>query len=158
MCIRRWTAPWRSRRCPTERSWSAPTALRPRRSPWRWRRSSLNGSADGWYVAAVLTDTGQLALHDPDSSGTDASADFLAPRKARVHVQARRLAPGLPHAQHIHFGEQARNECPVAADAGPDHQLTTSDGAPAYGPVVTSLTTRGDTTPAGIGRFSSTRL
>lgn len=79
-----------------------------------------------------------------------ASVDFTAPRKARVHVHARRLAPGLPHAQHIHFGAKARNECPVAADAGDDRQLTTSDGAPAYGPVVTSLTTRGDTSPDSV--------
>jgi hypothetical protein len=90
-----------------------------------------------------------LPLNSSGAFGS-ASADFFAPRKARVHLHARRLAPGLPHAQHIHFGQQARNECPVAADAGPDHQLTTSDGAPAYGPVVTSLTTRGDTSPESV--------
>ena len=67
-----------------------------------------------------------------------------------VHVTADGLAPGLPHAQHIHFGRTARNECPTAFDAGHDHQLTTTDGADAYGPVRTSLTTSGDTSPDSV--------
>lgn len=104
--------------------------------------------------------SGKLLPLNTSGAFGSARAEFTAPRKARVHVHARRLAPGLPHAQHIHFGEQARNECPVAADAGADHRLTTTDGAPAYGPVVTSLTTRGDTSPdsvLAVDRFPAER-
>lgn len=72
-------------------------------------------------------------------------------RRLHVKVKARRLAPNLPHAQHIHFGAQARHECPtVADDSNGDFRLTTSEGAPAYGPVRVSLTTRGDTSAASV--------
>jgi hypothetical protein len=52
-----------------------------------------------------------------------------------------------PHAQHIHFGEEARHECPTMDEAGDDDKLDTTEGAPAYGPVAVSLTTEGDTSP-----------
>ena len=71
-------------------------------------------------------------------------------RTLNVTVRAHGLAPDLPHAQHIHYGEQARNECPTAADAGSDFRLTTVEGVPAYGPVAVSLTTRGDTSPDSV--------
>jgi hypothetical protein len=83
-----------------------------------------------------------------NSSGAYGSAKVdLDGKRAEIRVRANRLAANLPHAQHIHFGAQARNECPSAADAGRDHRLDTTDGAPAYGPVKTSLTTGGDTSP-----------
>lgn len=70
-------------------------------------------------------------------------------RRLDVEIDVRGLAPNLPHAQHIHFGAQARHECPtVADDTNGDFRLTTSEGAPAYGPIRVSLTTRGDTSPA----------
>lgn len=71
-------------------------------------------------------------------------------RDLDVKVRAHGLAPDLPHAQHIHYGEQARNECPTAADAGDDFRLTTVEGVPAYGPVAVSLTTKGDTSPDSV--------
>ena len=72
-------------------------------------------------------------------------------RKLHVDVHAHGLVKGMPHAQHIHFGAQARHECPTAPDdANGDHQLTTTDGAPAYGPVRISLTTEGDTSAASV--------
>jgi hypothetical protein len=78
-------------------------------------------------------------------------------RKLRVTYDARKLAPGLPHAAHIHYGPQARHECPtVAVDRNHDFRLNVAEGAPRYGPVAKSLTTRGDTSPASIvavGRF-----
>lgn len=88
-----------------------------------------------------------LPLNNSGASGR-AKVSFDTRRAGIVHVNARGLAPGLPHAQHIHFGRKARNECPTAFDAGHDHQLTTSDGAGAYGPVRRSLTTSGDMSPA----------
>ena len=69
----------------------------------------------------------------------------------RFKVKARGLTPDAPHAQHIHYGEQARNECPgLDLDTNGDGRLNTLEGVPAYGPVVVSLTTRGDTTPASL--------
>lgn len=69
-------------------------------------------------------------------------------RNLEVSVHARRLLKGMPHAQHIHFGQQARNECPsVRDDDNSDHRLNTVEGTPAYGPVRVSLTKRGDTSP-----------
>jgi len=66
-----------------------------------------------------------------------------------VSVRARRLTPAGPHAQHIHFGRQARNECPTFRDdAAGDFRLNVADGVPAYGPIAVSLTTRGDASAA----------
>lgn len=72
-------------------------------------------------------------------------------RTLDVTVRAHGLAPDLPHAQHIHYGEQARHECPTAADdSNGDFRLTTVEGVPAYGPVAVSLTTSGDTSPDSV--------
>lgn len=67
-------------------------------------------------------------------------------RDLDITVKARGLLKGMPHAQHIHFGKRAANECPtVALDSNSDHRLNTAEGVPAYGPVRVSLTTRGNT-------------
>lgn len=69
-------------------------------------------------------------------------------RRLSVSVDAYRLLKGMPHAQHIHFGATARQECPsVRDDTNVDYRLTTAEGQPAYGPVKVSLTTKGDTSP-----------
>ncbi len=72
-----------------------------------------------------------------------------------IAVNATGLAPDAAHAIHIHFGEDARHECPTMAEAtnvrsatDPKPRLSTADGLPAYGDIVVSLTTTGDTTPA----------
>ena len=74
-----------------------------------------------------------------------------------IGIRARGLTPNAPHAQHIHYGEQAMNECPtLALDSNGDGRLNTVEGVPAYGPVVVSLNTSGDTTPASfldVSRF-----
>lgn len=81
-----------------------------------------------------------------NNSGVQGSAEAVVTgRRVVVDVDARKVVKGMPHAQHIHFGAAARNECPTAADAGKDRRLTTTDGAPAYGPIRVSLTTKGDT-------------
>jgi hypothetical protein len=68
---------------------------------------------------------------------------------AEVRISAYGLAPNLPHAEHIHFGVEARHECPtVKDDTNLDFRLNTTEGLPAYGPIKKSLTTRGDTSPA----------
>jgi len=68
------------------------------------------------------------------------------------------LADG-PHAAHIHFGADARHECPSAADeTDADGRLSTTEGIPAYGAVRVSLTKTGDTSPksgVAVDRFAS---
>jgi hypothetical protein len=66
-----------------------------------------------------------------------------------VSYRATGLLAGAPHAVHIHYGAQARHECPnLYDDTNGDLRLTTLEGVPAYGPVAVSLTTKGDTSPA----------
>lgn len=52
-----------------------------------------------------------------------------------------------PHVQHIHIG--ARGECPSpSADANGDGIVDTVEGGAAYGEIGTTLSTKGDTSPA----------
>jgi len=82
-------------------------------------------------------------------------------------LAAQGLLDAAPHAAHIHFGQDARHECPTAADnnaaplqgeTNPHEHFTTTEGAPAYGPIVVSLTKSGDTSPASglaVDRFAA---
>ena len=70
---------------------------------------------------------------------------------SEIEVYAWGLLPDQPHAAHIHFGEQARHECPgLEDDTDGDGHLNTTEGAPAYGPVQVSLTTKGDMSAASV--------
>lgn len=52
-----------------------------------------------------------------------------------------------PHVQHIHGG--AQGVCPApGADANGDGVISTTEGNPSYGEIVTTLSTKGDTSPA----------
>lgn len=52
-----------------------------------------------------------------------------------------------PHVQHIHIG--AKGVCPTAAaDKSGDGVINTTEGAPSYGGIGTTLSTTGDTSPA----------
>lgn len=63
-----------------------------------------------------------------------------------VTMAASGLLPDNPHAAHIHFGVDARHECPTAGDdADGSGTINTTDGDPAYGPIMVSLTKTGDT-------------
>ena len=76
-----------------------------------------------------------------------------------VTMAASGLLADSPHAAHIHFGAEARHECPAAADdAKDDGTLNTTEGGPAYGAIVVSLTKTGDTSPASglaVDRFDT---
>ena len=76
-----------------------------------------------------------------------------------VTMAANGLLPDNPHAAHIHFGAEARHECPVLSDdKNGDGHLNTTEGGPAYGDIVVSLTKTGDTSPKSglaIDRFST---
>ena len=87
-------------------------------------------------------------LNNSGASGT-ATATVRNQRIQHIDVHAHGLTPDAPHAQHIHYGEQAMNECPgLDLDSNMDGRINTVEGVPAYGPVVVSLNTIGDTTPA----------
>jgi len=52
----------------------------------------------------------------------------------------------FPHVQHIHINGQGT--CPTAsADTNKDGALSTVEGQPSYGPIGTTLSTKGDTSP-----------
>jgi len=51
-----------------------------------------------------------------------------------------------PHVQHIHIN--GKGQCPTtAADKNGDGVVSTTEGAPAYGPIGTTLSKSGDTSP-----------
>ena len=96
-------------------------------------------------------DVKHARLNALNSSGVSGHAKVRSShRKLQIDVKAHGLARNLPHAQHVHYGEQARNECPTVGkdDANGDFRLTTAEGLPAYGDIAVSLTKRGDTSPA----------
>ncbi len=104
------------------------------------------------------------SLQELNDSGASGSASAVVRNKLirSFEVSAHGLSPEAPHAMHIHYGDDARNECPTmemdAASTRTDGtpRLSTADGLPAYGPIVVSLTTTGDTTPASalaVSRF-----
>ena len=87
-------------------------------------------------------------LNTLNNSGAFGSAEVTARhRHLDVDVDVRRVLPDMPHAMHIHFGKKARHECPTVAqdDNNGDFRIETVEGAPAYGPVRVSFTTRGPT-------------
>ncbi len=82
-----------------------------------------------------------------DSGATGKVQMQLRGNELTIRIKARGLLPNTPHAQHIH-GE-GNSECPtMKADVNRDGVLNTLEGLPFYGPIVTSLTVKGDTSPA----------
>ena len=89
----------------------------------------------------------RAVLHSLNDSGVRGTA---AVRVGTTHINAMvnvtGTTPGQPHAQHIHFGAQARHECPsFRDDADRNFRLNVAEGVPAYGPIAVSLTTTGNT-------------
>jgi hypothetical protein len=99
-------------------------------------------AADGNTMATLRP----VVLNGVKGSGT--AMVTVNGNRIDVTMAANGLLPDAPHAAHIHFGADARNECPVAGDdAKADGTINTTDGGPAYGPIVVSLTKTGDTSP-----------
>ena len=89
------------------------------------------------HVAPGATGTFSLSL-----SGSDATITEHVTGLAAVFNNA-----PYPHVQHIHIN--GMGQCPTpAADTNGDGVISTTEGQPAYGPIGTSLTTTGDTSPA----------
>lgn len=112
----------------------------------------------------LVADLGRIA-HDEDADGgSDARGTVrmsLLNRRLTVSMDVFNAAPNLPHAQHIHGFTTPGDVgmCPEAdaRDATDDDGLiSTLEGAPAYGGILLSLTTEGDSTPdsaLAVGRF-----
>jgi hypothetical protein len=101
----------------------------------------------------------EAELNPLNRSGADGHAILKkeGDRRLQAKIFTTDMAPNLPHAQHIHGFKKAVSECPtLARHSGRDNLITTVEGVPAYGPIQTSLTTRGDTSPASglaVSRF-----
>jgi hypothetical protein len=81
-----------------------------------------------------------------DSGATGRAMLRLRGDQLTIRIKARGLLPNSVHAQHIH-GE-GNSECPPMSAAGSDGVLNVLEGAPFYGPIVSSLTVRGSTAPS----------
>ena len=99
--------------------------------------------------AAFAQDMFQADLAPLNNSGASGTASLaLEGDQLTTDIASEGLAPGLPHAQHIHGLEQAMSECPtILNDQNGDNLVNTTEGEPSYGPILTSLTTEGDTSP-----------
>lgn len=101
--------------------------------------------------AAAATGTVQADLQPVAGNGVDGSGTAMVTidgTMLTVDMGATGLLADQPHAAHIHFGADARHECPAASDdTDGDGHLTTTEGGPAYGEIVVSLTKTGDTSP-----------
>ncbi len=101
----------------------------------------------------------EAELNPLNRSGADGHAILKkeGDRRLQTRIFTTDMAPNLPHAQHIHGFKKAVSECPtLARNSGRDNLITTVEGVPAYGPIQTSLTTKGDTSPASglaVSRF-----
>ena len=101
----------------------------------------------GTALAASTANANLSAVPLNGSGGSGTAVVTITDGTLEFNLAASGLADG-PHAAHIHFGADARHECPVASDdADADKRLSTSEGGPAYGPIVVSLTKTGDTSP-----------
>ena len=99
--------------------------------------------------AAFAQDMFPADLAPLNNSGARGTANLaLEGDQLTTDIASEGLAPNLPHAQHIHGLEQAMSECPtILNDQNGDNLINTTEGEPSYGPILTSLTTEGDTSP-----------
>lgn len=106
-----------------------------------------------------LTDVQPASVPNSRASGS-VRIKTLPNGKVQVKVDAYGLMPGVPHAMHLHGvdGPATDQGCPgPSADANGDGHVTTVEGLPFYGGILTSLTTTGDVSPASalaLGRFA----
>lgn len=99
--------------------------------------------ADGSYQTTLdaLNGSSGSGMATISVSGTQATIDVSWSGLPETFMDA-----PYPHVQHIHIG--AKGECPTpAADANGDGIVDTVEGQPSYGPIGTTLSTKGDTSP-----------
>lgn len=116
----------------------------------------LVGAGTAWADGGATANLTPVVVNGSNGSGT--AMVTVKGNTIEFTVAASGLADG-PHAAHIHFGASARHECPAVSDEkDTDGRLSTTEGGPAYGPVVVSLTKTGDTSPAStlaVSRYAS---
>lgn len=101
------------------------------------------GAGTAWADGSASANLTPVVANGSDGSGT--AMVTVTGNTLEFTLAAQDLADG-PHAAHIHFAAEARHECPVSGDdADGDARLSTTEGGPAYGPIVVSLTKTGDT-------------
>jgi hypothetical protein len=114
------------------------------------------GAGVAWADGTANANLSPVVLNGSQGSGT--AMVTVTGTAIEFSLAASGLADG-PHAAHIHFGDEARHECPTEADnTEDDSRLSTSEGGPAYGPIVVSLTRTGDTSPESglaVDRYAS---
>jgi hypothetical protein len=99
--------------------------------------------------AATLTPIPHNTTADGGSNVTGNVSLKVDGTKVHVNIHVRGLTPDLPHAMHIHGILGDPNVCPPAtADTSGDGLISLEEGAPFYGPIDTSFTTSGDTSPS----------
>ncbi len=107
--------------------------------------------------ASVQADLQPVAGNGVKGSGT--AIVTVDGTKLTVNMAAKGLLADNPHAAHIHFGAAARHECPALTDdTNADGHLDTTEGGPAHGDIVVSLTKTGDTSPTSalsVDRFDT---
>lgn len=104
--------------------------------------SMNNNQGRSQQFQAVLTPQNGTSAYGVATASVDSSG------MGHFHIRVNNLL-NAPHAQHVHFGVTAAHECPATtADANQDGVVDTTEGGSFYGPVQTSLTTNGDTSPA----------
>jgi len=98
---------------------------------------------------AVLNPIPHNPVADHGSNVTGTARLTVDGTRVHVIIHVRGLTPNLPHAMHIHGILGDANVCPPAsADTNGDGLVSLQEGAPFYGPIDTSFTTTGDTSPA----------
>ncbi len=114
---------------------------------------------------ANLNAVPHLSTADGNSNASGTAKLVRKGRRVSVVVKAMGLSPRLPHAMHIH-GKEAAGEiatCPGGDrrnDLVDDGLIETVEGLDDYGPVLTSFTTRGDTSAKSVlalDRFPAAR-
>lgn len=114
--------------------------------------AGLGLALPGMASASAATSGYQATLASINHSG--ASGDFMLSlngHTATITEHVSGLAASFngspyPHVQHIHV--DAKGECPsTSADKNGDGVISTTEGAPFYGAIGTTLSTSGDTSP-----------
>lgn len=106
---------------------------------------------DGWDAATYQARLDPVPHHPKADSGSDVNghAELVeVDGELKVEVEAWGLSPLLPHLMHIHGELEAENECPgpkFRAGGVDDRLIETADGLPAYGPILVTFSTEGDT-------------
>lgn len=120
--------------------------------------------AFGAGPALAATGNVHANLRAIEGNGVDGSGTAMVKvdgTKLTVTMAAMGLLADQPHAAHIHYGSEARHECPTLGDdTNDDGHLNTSEGVPAYGEIVVSLTKTGDTSPESglaVDRFDTAK-